>query len=272
VAALVLLKEQAVREARQTMRGDFLAQLLRPDAGPDGQRDSLMLERAHLVGYHFDRPHQALFLVSPAADSGGLASLAARLDRWLKAQGAWGLVVTRDRGLAVVVESRTDAAGGALAEKLVGEVSNPALPLVVGVGRATAEDRRLRRSYEEAREAALIGERLGRPPRVVCFWKLGLLDWLYHLPPDVMAGNPYLATVQALAEHDRKTNGDLVRTLDSYLEHGGALAEAAAALNIHRNTLLYRIGRIEEITGMDLKDTAQRLNLHVALKAHLLRK
>jgi purine catabolism regulator len=78
--------------------------------------------------------------------------------------------------------------------------------------------------------------------------------------------------VQALAEHDRKSNSDLVHTLEAYLEHGGALAEAAEALSIHRNTLLYRVGRIEAVTGIDLKDTTQRLNLHVALKAFLLRR
>jgi purine catabolism regulator len=270
VAALVLLKEQAVREARQTVRGDFLAQLLRPDLGPDGLRDGLLLERAHIVGYQFDKPHQALFILCPAANSAALANLAARLDRWLRAQGVWGLVVTRERGLALVVESKTEATGQGLAERLVAEISNPAQALVVGVGRASPGD--LRRSYEQAREAAEIGERLGRPPRAVNFWKLGLLDWLYHLPAEVLSANPYLGTVQELAEHDRRTNSDLVRTLDAYLEHGGALAEAAGVLNVHRNTLLYRIGRIEEITGMDLKDTAQRLNLHVALKAHLMRK
>jgi DNA-binding PucR family transcriptional regulator len=61
-----------------------------------------------------------------------------------------------------------------------------------------------------------------------------------------------------------------VRTLDAYLEHGGALAQAAAALSIHRNTLLYRLGRVEAITGLDLKDVKQRMNLHLALKAYQL--
>ena len=88
----------------------------------------------------------------------------------------------------------------------------------------------------------------------------------------MLAGHPYQAPGQVLAEHDRRTNGDLVRTLDAYLQHGGALAEAAATLTVHRNTLLYRIGRIEEITHLDLKDMDQRFNLHVALKAHLLRR
>ncbi len=272
VAALVLLKEQAVREARQAVRGDFLAQLLRPEFDPDGAPDSGWRERAHLVGYHFDQPHQALFVRCPAASGAALAHLVARLERWFKAQALWGLVVARERGLAVIIESKTDAAGQSLGERLVADLSNPAQPLLVGVGRAYAAARQLPRSLEEAREAVEIGERFGRPPRLTCFWTLGLLDWLYHLPPEVLAANPFLSTVQRLAEHDRRTNGDLVRTLDAYLEHGGALSEAAGALNVHRNTLLYRIGRIEEITAVDLKDIAQRLNLHVALKAYLLRR
>lgn len=272
VAALVLLKEQAVLEARQALRGDFLAQLLSPDFGADGLRDGLLVERAHVLGFQLERPHQALFILCPAATSAVLSSLAARLDRWLRGQGTWALVVVRERGLAVVLEAKSEAAGQALAERLLAEHSTPAHPLLVGAGRVSADAPGLRRAYAEAREAAEIGERLGRPPRLVCFWKLGVLDWLYHLPAEVLAGNPFLETIRALAEHDRKTNGDLVRTLDAYLEHGGALADAAASLNVHRNTLLYRIGRIEEITGIDLKDAGQRLNLHVALKAHLLRR
>jgi purine catabolism regulator len=270
VAALVMLKEQAVREAQNTLRGDFFAQLLRA-----GERDSLLLERAHSVGYQFDKPHQILFVLCKGATNATLSQLAMRLDRWLRSQGVWGVAVTRERGLAVLLETKNEIVGQLLAEKLAAELSNAAQPLVVGVGRLAATNGTLRRSYDEAREAADIGERLGQragAPRAVSFWKLGLLDWLHHLPPEVLAANPYLATIQQLAEHDRKANGDLVRTLDAYLEHGGALAEAAAALNVHRNTLLYRIGRIEEIIGMDLKDTNQRLNLHVALKAHLLRK
>lgn len=268
VAALVILKEQAVRETQHTLRGDFFAQLLRFD----GERDSLLLERAHSVGYQFDEPHQVLFILCKTATSGVMTQLMARLERWLRAQGGWSLVVARERGLAVVVEAKAEAAGQVLAEKLAVEISNPAQKLTVGVGRVYTSEGQARRSYAEAREAAEIGEKLGRPPRAVCFWELGLLDWLHHLPSEVLESNAYLAVVRALAEHDRKTNGDLVRTLDAYLEHNGALAEAAAALNVHRNTLLYRVGRIEEITGLDLKDTHQRLNLHVALKAHLLRK
>ncbi|MGH2522074.1 MAG: PucR family transcriptional regulator, partial [Anaerolineales bacterium] len=258
---------QAVRDAQQAARGDFLTHILRPDL----ELDSPTLERAHLVGYQLDHPHQALFVTSQPAAGGTVAQLAAQLDNWLRGLGEWGLVVIRERGIALVVRSKANAAGQALAQRLVAELSHPAQPLVVGVGQVYPGEKSLRRSYDEALEAADIGRRLGVEARVVCFWELGLLDWLYRLPSEVLAGNYYLAKLRALAEHDERTNGDMVRTLEAYLEYGGALAEAASALSIHRNTLLYRLGRIEEIAGLDMKDVGQRLNLHVALKAHMLK-
>ncbi|MEP7357201.1 MAG: helix-turn-helix domain-containing protein [Anaerolineales bacterium] len=50
------------------------------------------------------------------------------------------------------------------------------------------------------------------------------------------------------------------------------MAEAAGTLTVHRNTLLYRLGRIGEIIDVDLRDVEQRLNLHVALKAYRLKR
>jgi len=169
----------------------------------------------------------------------------------------------------LIIESISNDVGRELAEQIVSEVGHAAFPLVVGV--STARGSGLRQAYEEAVEAADIGARLNSAP-VVCHWTLGLLDWLYRLPPEAMSGNVYLAKVRTLAEHDAKANSDLVKTLEAYLEYGGALAEAAAAINVHRNTLLYRLGRIESITGVDLKDAGQRLNLHVALKGYRLLK
>lgn len=268
VAALVMLKEQAVRDAQQTLRGDFLAQLLWLEGDPD----SLLLERARAVGYQFDPSHQVLFALSQPVGSGTLAQTAARMDNWLHGLGEWGLVVARERGVALVVESKLATTGQRLAERLATEISNPAQPLMVGVSDVHPADKSLRRLYDEASEAAEIGQRLRSDPPLVCFWELGLLDWLYRLPADAMRRNPYWLKIEMLAEHDSRTNGDLLHTLEAYLEYGGALAEAAAAINVHRNTLLYRLGRIEEIANVDLKEVKQRLNLHVALKGYRLKR
>jgi purine catabolism regulator len=267
VGALVLLKEQAVREAQLAVRGDFLTHLLRTDV----EQDSFSLERAHLVGYQFDQPHQVLFVIGKSLAGGTVQQLSGRLDNWLRSLGQWGLVVVRERGIAMILESKSNTTGQEIATRLLQEINHPVQPLAVGVGQVCLAGKPLSRSFEEALEAADIAWRLGGEPRVACFWELGLLDWVYHLPHEVLTSNGYLAKLHKLADHDSRTNGDMVRTLEAYLEYGGALAEAAAVLNIHRNTLLYRLGRVEEITDLDLKDVEQRLNVHVALKAYQLK-
>ncbi len=267
VAALVLLKEQAVLEAQQAQRGDFLAQLLRPEA----TLDRPLLERAHLMGYQLERPHQLLFVLYPPNVTP--AALAGQLQRWLRlAAVEWMLVAPREQGVAIVIEAAAAGLGQDLAQRLLKQLSGPTHPLIIGVSQAHTDDPFLRRSYDEALAAAEIGQRLGRGATVICHWELGVLDWLYRLPAEALHNNPYLARVEALAAHDQDHHSDLVNTLEAYLEHGGALAEAAGVLNVHRNTLLYRLERIEAITESDLRNVQQRLNLYFALKGFRLKK
>jgi DNA-binding PucR family transcriptional regulator len=51
-----------------------------------------------------------------------------------------------------------------------------------------------------------------------------------------------------------------------FLDHAGTVARAADALHIHRQTLYYRLGRIEALTGCDLGDGQARLLLHMSVK------
>lgn len=69
-----------------------------------------------------------------------------------------------------------------------------------------------------------------------------------------------------LLAYDEKRGGGLVPTLEAYLDLGGGMQEIADRLFIHRNSLIYRLRRIEELTGRTLSDPHDRLNLHVALK------
>jgi hypothetical protein len=59
----------------------------------------------------------------------------------------------------------------------------------------------------------------------------------------------------------------LTETAEVYLDCAGGAARAAAALRIHRQTLYYRLGRIEALTGLDLADGEDRLLLHTSVKA-----
>ncbi len=273
VAALVLLKEQAVREAQQAARGDLLTLLLRDDSS----RDSLMFERARVLGYRLDQPHQVLFVSSGQNGARTLLPVVIHSDliMWLEKilcrERDRGLVVNREHGTVVIVEAKSQAEGKKIAERIAAEIASPADSFVIGVSHVCPPDQSLKRAYDQALEAAEIGQRLAAPARLICFWELGLLDWVYRLSPDALALNPYLGKIETLAQHDAKTQSGLLQTLEAYLEYGGALAEAATAINVHRNTLQYRLGKIQELVQVDLRDVTQRLNLHVALKAYRLK-
>ncbi|HET7771977.1 MAG TPA: helix-turn-helix domain-containing protein, partial [Chloroflexota bacterium] len=69
---------------------------------------------------------------------------------------------------------------------------------------------------------------------------------------------------------DLRTGQNYVETLETYFACHGNLSQTAQRLHHHRNSLLYRIGRIQEICGVDLEDAEARLSLQVALKARRL--
>lgn len=60
---------------------------------------------------------------------------------------------------------------------------------------------------------------------------------------------------------------ELARTAELFLDCAGQAGRAAAALGIHRQTLYYRLARVEQLTGLDLDEGEDRLLLHMALKA-----
>ncbi|MGW5731283.1 MULTISPECIES: PucR family transcriptional regulator [Streptomyces] len=69
-----------------------------------------------------------------------------------------------------------------------------------------------------------------------------------------------------LIDYDARHQATMVETLSRYFDCGGNYDEAAASLAIHRSTLRYRLQRIREISGNDLADVEDRLNLQVATR------
>ena len=76
---------------------------------------------------------------------------------------------------------------------------------------------------------------------------------------------PFRALVEPLVEHDRERRSDLVQTLKVYFDTGANASEAADRLFLHRNSMLYRLSRVEKLTGLNLKDPRARLALQLGL-------
>ena len=69
-----------------------------------------------------------------------------------------------------------------------------------------------------------------------------------------------------LAEHDRLHGTDYLPTLEALLDAQFNQMLAARALHIHRTTLIYRLQRISEMTGLRLDDAQEMLHVHLSLR------
>ncbi|GAU65608.1 transcriptional regulator [Streptomyces sp. NBRC 110611] len=128
-----------------------------------------------------------------------------------------------------------------------------------GIGIGTRELTDLPGAWREALDAARAARAEPRLGPVAQWDAIGSYRLLAGLPataPDPALG-PLLAPAHA----------ELARTAEVFLDCAGQAGRTAQELGIHRQTLYYRLSRVEKLTGLDLDDGEHRLLVHMALKA-----
>ncbi|RKD31674.1 CdaR family transcriptional regulator [Thermohalobacter berrensis] len=134
-----------------------------------------------------------------------------------------------------------------------------------GFGRPYKGLENVYKSYTDAIKAIHAGEILGES-KITSFNELGIYKLLCNDNLKDEMEIFYNETLKILVEYDKNKSTELVKTLESYFKYNGNLKQMSKALFTHYNTVLYRIQRIKEITGMDLDNAEDRLNLQIALK------
>jgi purine catabolism regulator len=152
-------------------------------------------------------------------------------------------------------------------EQLRGASRNQAM--VIGISRMVRDGSiAFSAGYREALSAAEAPLQSGHGVRL--FAGLGAYRLLKELERSQALLEFHQDVLGALVEYDNMHQGDLCKTAGAFIAAGGNLRKTAATLHVHRNTLLYRLKRIEEITGIDMKEPEDCLSLYLALKAHVL--
>lgn len=89
----------------------------------------------------------------------------------------------------------------------------------------------------------------------------------------VIASNvsPIMAhpALHILKDYDVKNKSDLYNTLYEYLNNERSIVKSSAKLNIHRNTLLYRLDKIKQLVDVDLDDNETRIYVLISLRLNL---
>lgn len=285
VLAIELAKQSAVVEARLRLQGDFLSDLLDLPRGPD----DALLERARRLGYDLTKPH-LVFVLRPRepdlSNGNGASPVSGRAQQRFLEATRRRLVVSdvstllreHDGTVQVLMPcpqelDPSDIEGSLrwverLRTSLEETLGAEEVPVVAGVGRTPGPQTTPFAAMREAIRAADIAASMPpESPAALHFARLGALRLIFHL-----ADNPELRAFQRdllgpLEVSDATRRSEFVRTLDAFLRAGGNHMRAARDLNVHRNTLIYRLERIQQLLGgVDLEDPETRLNLQLALK------
>lgn len=277
-AAVALSREEAALSARQEIELNVLDEIL------DGalRSEVSLLQQSQRLGHDLNQSYIALIArVEPASN----ATARAREGRWSiledglqrAARGRNARIMWRVRNTSaeviwpVTADGDVDDILTTLRNDLNAAIAVHASSEVVslGVGRVRAGIDGIRQSHQEARQALTLGRRLRGPGHVTSFDQLGVYRLIY-----AAEGLPELKTFQdealgSLLEYDRQHGAELIKTLEAFFAANCSPKEAAGLLHVHRNTVLYRLERIAEITGQDLNDADIRLRLHLALHVRL---
>ena len=281
---------RALAESRRTDlapihdRGRLLGELL---LAPESERPPLVA-RARTLGVAVDGWHQVLrFELSSSLSSSptepvSTGQLDALDNTALEAvrTGGTGWHGTRIGGDVLLVRT-LEANPGRSAARVAHQAATAALAAVrerfpglvvrCGIGGVHRRAEGLRTSATDAR-AALAATRQAVPPRdIIAIDALGLnrmlVEW-YASDTTRVSVDDMLAP---LAELGPQAAEDSIRTLQSYLDHQSSPAKAAKDLNLHPQTVAYRLRKITTLLHVDLNDAEQRLALQLACRAWLMR-
>jgi purine catabolism regulator len=153
----------------------------------------------------------------------------------------------------------------ARARERVAEIA-PVARVAIGIGRPGAGLSGLRRSFAQARESLALVRSLFGGDRVLSFGDLTLYHLLGRLRACDELAEFYDRTLASLEAYDAGHDTQPVDTLSAFFAQHGNVSQTANRLYLHRDSLLYRLERIAEITGLDLDDADDRFSLQLALK------
>ena len=120
----------------------------------------------------------------------------------------------------------------------------------VGIGTVVGNVKEIARSYKEARVALEVGKVFEDEKNILSYEDLGIGRLIYQLPTTLC--ELFLTEVfkkGSIDELDQET----IFTIQKFFENNLNVSETSRQLYVHRNTLVYRLDKIQKITGLDLR-------------------
>jgi len=284
VAALQLIRDDAVYEARQSYKRDLLEELI---AGSLKSRETV-ISRGEMLELSLDQPYIIIMLAInklPAALKQDKEEYEAAIKRFKDdllrisetAFSAWpARVLAVPRGDSIVAifpvikkfltrELRSRLLS--LLEELQRQISRrwDDVSVTIGIGEVAYDPLSFSERYSEVKNAVKVARKVHGPGRTVFEDDMKVYMLLSGLGQPI---EQFYQDVLGMIDNTKiKNREELLQTLRVYLECQGNIGEAAKKLFVHRNTLRYRLNRLKRLLGRDWEEADYRFTLLTALKA-----
>jgi PucR family transcriptional regulator, purine catabolism regulatory protein len=259
IVALELLRRRVADDTERRLAGDVVSAMVAGDLeGPE------LARRLEPFGL---RDGAGALVFAPPRSVRGAAEAA--LAGAVREEAAGGLVAPAGRFLCALLPAGDDDELFALSERLRARVAREAgEALDAGAGRVVAPED-LRRGFHEARcalEARALAVNGNGQGALATYRDLGSFQLLLSLQ-DEDALRLFCDSILApIEDSEGAYGGELMRSLEAFIEANGQWERAARALFCHRHTLRYRIRRVEELTGRSLDSARDRIDFWLALR------
>ncbi|MBB5174185.1 PucR family transcriptional regulator [Texcoconibacillus texcoconensis] len=288
-SALYFVKENAVEMTHIRFKDNFLLDLAKKDT-PMSTR---LISKAELLGYDLECPYlcivgdivypedQEANIFNDKPSSSSLHSMNYYIQKEMtNASSILGrnVLATFDEGEIIVFLEAEKETYSKIANQLLDMIERRLHEFIAGTelswgismhkdGMFTFHD-----SYQEAKTALDIGIQQHGTGSRTFFDDTKINRLLMTLSDQSEIVHIVKDTLQPLIENDRKRQTDLIHTFVVYNKRKGNVTQTAKELNLHRQSLLHRLRKIESLTGLSLVDADDAFLLELSVRLWMLRK
>ncbi len=282
--ALWISREDAIVKTEIRLRNEFIWGLAKT---PDLSLDKNVQSRAKLFGYNLNVPYICMVGYSENLDTLtegqyegqelGFKSIIYYIEEEVRYAASVvnkqvAFTFDNDR-LIIFLESRNEEQSTVHHFlDLVDKRLNALIPGVLfswGIGMHNDGMMEFHRSYKKAISALDLGLKQKNPGERISFEDTQLNRLLLHLANNPEVRDITLSTIAPLIEYEKKREMDLIDTFIAYDNQNGNVSQAARVLNLHRQSLLYRLRKIESLTKLSLDNPDDVFLLNISIKVWL---
>ncbi|MDR7076026.1 DNA-binding PucR family transcriptional regulator [Neobacillus niacini] len=277
ILSLELVKEQAIIETQQRLRGEFVTKLF------TGQIDEALIVKAKNLNFDSNRNYVAFIInveerskVKKVVTDSAIKNLLHMTNKLFLERNLQGMAVMNENQIVALLSYQSKLSSSSIVAEVKKLAKNlqdriqikyREIDISIGIGRMKPGLLSAHESFKEAIKCIKFLKNYHFEHPILCYTDLGVQRFILQNSEEELID--FIQEVLGpLIQYEQSRKGELLSTLIVYLDQNQNIKKTADFLHIHTNTLSYRLKRIEEILLTDLNDSQPLFNIHLAISIY----